>query len=411
MSHLGPNPAAEDSFEQRLRVLGVVMAAVFAVFGLRLFQLQVVEGEQHQRSSQRNSIRTERLTAPRGEIVDRKGRVLATTRPAFHLEVVPSELRNASRTLTVLAALLDGETAQLRTVYGDPKGRARFQPVRLATDLEWDHLARVESHRYALPGVLTEVHPQRTYPNGPLAAHLLGTLGEVTADQLETEHFDDYRAGDVVGQSGVEALLEAHLRGHAGGRNVVVDVAGREVEVLDRVEPWPGGRAVLALDLDLQRAAEEALAAAAPPDEPISGAVVALDPRDGDVLVLASLPAYDPNAFAGRVERALWTGLTRDPLRPLQNRALAGQYPPGSTYKAFVAAAALEEGLRTPRSHVFCPGSLSYGNRTYRCWRKEGHGSVDLLRSLMQSCDSRVTPRPSASERRAASVSTESSRA
>jgi penicillin-binding protein 2 len=387
VSHLGTPSPSDPFFDQRLRLFGLLMVAVFAVFLLRLFQLQVVEGEKHASLSLRNSIRTERLVAPRGEILDRERRVLASTRPAFHLDLMPAEVRDPERTLAVLAALLGHPSETVRAVYGTPRGRARFQPVRLVDDLDWERLARVEAHRYALPGVLTEVRPYRTYPSGPTAAHLLGTLGEVRQRQLESERFEGYRAGDVVGQSGVESSLEAHLRGRAGGRNVVVDVAGRVVEVLHRVEPEPGDRVVLALDLDLQRAAEAGLAAAAPPNEPVSGAVVALDPRSGDVLAMASLPSFDPNAFAGRVDRALWQRLTEDPLKPLQNRAIAGQYPPGSTYKAFVAAAALEEKLRTPRTAVFCPGAFAFGNRSYRCWKQGGHGTVDLHRSLMQSCD------------------------
>jgi penicillin-binding protein 2 len=387
MSQFGPGGGSDPSFDRGLWLFGAAMAAAFAIFLVRLVQLQVVQGDELLQRSQRNSIRTERLTAPRGEIVDRKGRVLATTRPAFHLDVVPSELRDPPHTLNVLARLLGDEPERLRSSYGEPRGRARFQPLRLSADLDWERLARVESHRHALPGVLTEVRPYRQYPHGALAAHLLGSLGEVSPSQLESERFEDYRPGDVVGKSGVEALLEPYLRGRAGGRNVVVDVAGREVEVLDRIEPRPGSRVVLALDLELQRVAEEALAAAAPPGEPVSGAVVALDPRDGGVLVMASLPAYDPNAFSGRIDVALWRELTSDPMKPLQNRALSGQYPPGSTYKAYVAAALLEEKLRTPRTTVFCPGGFAFGNRTYRCWKRGGHGTVDLLRSLMQSCD------------------------
>ena len=387
MSQFGPTGATDPHFDGRLRLLGVAMVAAFSIFGLRLLQLQVLQGDELQQRSQRNSIRTERLLAPRGEIVDRRGRVLATTRPAFHLEVVPSELRDPERTLNVLAALVGDDEGRLRTSYGDPRGRARFQPLRLAADLDWERLARVESHRYALPGVLTEIRPYRQYPHGTLAAHLLGSLGEVSPAELERERFADYRPGDVVGKSGVEALLEPQLRGRAGGRNVVVDVAGREVEVLNRVEPTTGQRVMLALDLELQRAAEEALAAAAPPGESVSGAVVALDPRDGGVLALASLPSYDPNLFSGRIEAAAWQALNADPLKPLQNRALSGQYPPGSTYKAFVAAAALEEKLRTPSTTTFCPGGFRFGNRTYRCWKREGHGTVGMIRSLMQSCD------------------------
>jgi len=387
MTQLGPGGATDPFFESRLRLLGVTMIAAFTIFGLRLFQLQVMQGDELLERSQRNSIRTERLIAPRGEILDRAGRVLATTRPAFHLEVVPSELRDPERTLAVLAALVDEDEEHLLTSYGEPRGRARFQPRRLAADLDWERLARVESHRHALPGVLTEIRPYRQYPHGALAAHLLGSLGEVSPAQLESERFEDYRPGDVVGKSGVEALFESQLRGRAGGRNVVVDVAGREVEVLDRVEARTGHQVVLALDLELQRVAEEALAAAAPPGEPVSGAVVVLDPRDGGVLALASLPSYDPNLFSGRIEVSVWQELNADPLKPLQNRALSGQYPPGSTYKAFVAAAALEEKLRTPRATIFCPGGFRFGNRTYRCWKRDGHGTVALTRSLMQSCD------------------------
>jgi penicillin-binding protein 2 len=387
MTQLGPGGGGEDLFEQRLRLLGAVMALTFVVFAVRLFQLQILEGDTYQRSSQKNSIRTERLIAPRGEIVDRDGRVLATTRPAFNVEVVPSELRRPEHTLTVLASLLGDTPDHLRAIYGDPRGRLRFQPVRLADDLDWERLARVEAHHFALPGVITEVRPFRNYPNGPLAAHLLGTLGEVRSDQLESDAFADYRSGDVIGQSGIEAELEPDLRGHAGGRNVVVDVAGREVEVLDRVEPTPGGRVVLALDLDLQRTAEQGLAATAPEGEQAAGAVVALDPRNGDVLVLASLPSFDPNDFAGRLDPAVWHALMTDPRRPLQDRAISGQYPPGSTFKPFVAAAALQAGVRTAHTTVFCPGSLAFGNRIYRCWRHQGHGNVDLRRAIMQSCD------------------------
>jgi penicillin-binding protein 2 len=387
MSQFGPGGATDPFFEGRLRLFGIAMVVAFTIFGLRLLQLQVVQGDELLQRSQRNSIRTERLIAPRGEILDRNGRVLATTRPAFHLEVVPSELRDSERTLMVLAELIGEDEEQLRASYGSPRGRARFQPQRLAIDLDWERLARVESHRHALPGVLTEARPHRQYPHGTLAAHLLGSLGEVSPAQLESERFENYRPGDVIGKSGIEALFESQLRGRAGGRNVVVDVAGREVEVLDRVEARTGHQVVLALDLELQRAAEQALAAAAPPGEPVSGAVVALDPRDGGVLALASLPSYDPNLFSGRIETATWQALNADPLNPLQNRALSGQYPPGSTYKAFVAAAALEEKLRTPSATTFCSGGFRFGNRTYRCWKREGHGSVGLVRSLMQSCD------------------------
>jgi penicillin-binding protein 2 len=377
----------DDQFEQRLRLLGIVMTGFFALFLVRLFQLQVVEGEQHLERSQRNSIRTERIASPRGELVDRDGRVLASTRVAFELDVVPSELRDRERTVALLATLLGDTSERARTGVLEARGRARFQPVRFADDLSFEQLARVESHRFALPGVLTEVYPRREYPYGSLAAHVIGTIGEIRPEQLEEGGFTGYRAGESIGQSGVEALLEPHLRGRAGGRNVVVDVAGRAVEVLDQVEPRAGGKAVLTLDVDLQQIAEEGLRAAALPGDPAAGVVVALDPRDGDVLALASLPSFDPDAFPGGIEPALWKAINSDPLRPLLDRAVAGQFPPGSTYKPLVAAIALQEKVRTPGASTFCPGSFAFGNHVFRCWKKGGHGSVDLHRSIVQSCD------------------------
>lgn len=388
MSLLGGMSSWIDAhFELRLRVLGIVMTGFFALFLVRLFQLQVVEGEQHLERSQRNSIRTERIASPRGELVDREGRLLASTRAAFELDVVPSELRDKERTLQLLDALLGETPERAREAVLGARGRARFQPVRFEDDLSFEQLARVESHRHVLPGVITEVYPLREYPYGSLAAHVIGTIGEIRASQLEERRFAGYRQGESVGQSGVESLFESHLRGRAGGRNVVVDVAGRAVEVLDEVEPRAGGKVVLGLDVDLQQAAEDGLRAAAQPGDPVAGVVVALDPRSGDVLALASLPSFDPNDFPGGIETSIWKALNADPLKPLQDRAVAGQFPPGSTYKPFVAAIALQEKVRTPSAGVFCPGSFAFGNHTFRCWKRTGHGGVDLYRSLVQSCD------------------------
>ena len=190
-----------------------------------------------------------------------------------------------------------------------------------------------------------------------------------------------------MGQTGVEASLEPHLRGRFGGRNVVVDVAGRAVEVLDAVEPRSGGRIVLTLDVDLQIEAEEGLRAMAAPGDPVAGVVVALDPRNGDVLALASLPNFDPNEFPGGIQPAVWKSLIQDPLKPLQDRAISGTFPPGSTYKPFVAAIALQEKVRTPSAGTFCPGSFTFGGHRFGCWKKTGHGTMDLHRAIVQSCD------------------------
>jgi penicillin-binding protein 2 len=377
----------DASVEERLPLLVVVILLVFGAFVVRLFQLQIIMGEVFAEESDKNSVRLVRLEAPRGDILDREGRVIASTRPAFGLQVLPSDLRQPELAFRALAQLLGEEADTLRDQFGAPNGRARFQPVRLAGDLSYDHLASVESHLYALPGVMTDVRPRRDYVGGELAAHVLGYLGEIQRAQLESRAYREYRSGDVIGQAGIEALEQGQLRGRDGGRNVVVDVRGRVVDVLDEEDPLPGGSVTLTLDLDLQRAAEEAFLPDVIGEPAKMGALVALDVETGDVLALVSKPSFDPNAFAGGVSAATWKQLTTDEWRPLQNRAIAGQYPPGSTYKALVAAAALQEKVITPGSLVYCPGHFTLGRRTYRCWKKEGHGTMALHDALVQSCD------------------------
>jgi len=380
-------PAPDAVLAGRIQLVAGLILLVFGAFLLRLFQLQVLEGEVLSERSAKNSIRTVLLEAPRGEIVDREGRVLATTRPAFGVSVLPNELHDPERTLPALAQLLEREVEAIEGRLGRPRGSARFKPVAVATDLSFDELARVESHGHALAGVATDVQPRRHYVEGKLAAHLLGTIGEVRSEQLERDAFRDYRAGDIVGQTGLEAKLEAHLQGRPGGRNVVVDVSGREVEVIDEVPAVPGGRAVLTLDLDLQRAMEDAFDEVPEGAAPKIGAAVALEVATGDVLAMTSRPGFDPNDFAGGIDAETWNALTGDPWKPLQNRAIQNHYPPGSTYKAVMAAAMLEAGVITEASTVFCPGYYRFGRRSYRCWKRGGHGTVNLRTALQRSCD------------------------
>jgi penicillin-binding protein 2 len=378
---------SDATLEIRLPFVMVLVALPFLLFTLRLFQLQILQGEQYEGIAHGNAVRMVRLEAPRGDILDREGRVLATARPAFGVTVMPSDLRTPETTFAALGQLIDAEPAALSEKVGSPRGRRRFQAVRLAGDLTVDHRARVEAHLYALPGINTDVRPRRDYVEGEFASHLLGTIGEIRRDQLQSGAYGGYRAGEVIGQSGVEKRLETDLRGKAGGRNVVVDVAGRVVKLLDEHKPEPGRSVTLTLDRDLQRVAEagflpEVLGAHAP-----MGAVVAMDPRNGDVLALVSKPGFDPNDFAGGIDTETWQKLTGDEWKPLQNRAISGVYPPGSAYKPVVAAAGLEDGLVTPETKKFCPGHFRLGRRTYRCWRRAGHGWVDLHDALKMSCD------------------------
>jgi penicillin-binding protein 2 len=283
--------------------------------------------------------------------------------------------------------LLDADAAALDEQIGEPSGRRRFQPVQLAGDITYDQLARLESHLFALPGVVSDIQPRRHYVEGDLAAHLLGYIGEIQRRQLEQRTYQGYRPGEVIGQAGIETLFERDLRGRQGGRNLVVDVAGRIVEVLDEEVPVPGRTVTLTIDLDLQKAAEAAFLPEVLGEPGKRGALVAIDVRNGDVLALLSKPSYDPNDFAGGIDAEIWNQLTGDEWRPIQNRAISGQYPPGSTHKVIVAAAALQEEVIDPDERLFCPGYFRLGRRTYRCWKREGHGSVDLREAIKNSCD------------------------
>ncbi|MFP6639230.1 MAG: penicillin-binding protein 2 [Myxococcota bacterium] len=371
----------------RVGWVALMMAVVFAVFIVRLFQLQILEGADLASRSQRNSVRALRLEAPRGDIVDREGRVLATNRPAFRLQVIPNELRSLDLTYSVLADLLERNADDLAERVGKPRGRKRFQPVVLVGDLSYEQRARIETHRYALPGVVTDLTPHRLYVEADRASHVLGSIGQIGSRELASLDFVGYRAGEVIGKDGMESSLESHLRGTPGGRNVVVDVSGQEVEIIDEVDPVPGGRLVLTLDLDLQRVAEQVFRSEDPDQPDPMGALVAMDPRTGEVLALVSRPTYDPNDFSGGIDKAAWNALISHEWRPLRNRAISDQYPPGSTYKPIVAIAGLSEGLLDPHEKVHCPGYYRLGRRVYRCWKHEGHGDVDLEAALRGSCD------------------------
>lgn len=381
---LGGGP--EQVLQGRLVICGIVIAVTFLGFLVRLFQLQIIESNLFKRQAQNNSIQIIRLDAPRGEVLDRRGQVLASTRPSFGLLAVPSEIEDLSEMAVVLGQLTSRPAKWFLDQLGSLPWEKRFQRFRLIEDLSFEVLARVESHLYALPGIFTDVQPRRYYRNGTTAAHLLGSVGEIRGHQLKDEQFSDYRSGDLIGQSGAERRFESYLRGRSGGRTVVVDASGRIIETVDEVAPSRGGSVALTIDLDLQTVAEEALATYGE-SEFRSGAIAAVAVETGEILVMASHPTYDPNDFVGGMATDMWSRIMSDEGKPLTNRVLQSHYPPGSVYKAIVATAFLDDRVVTPQDEVICRGGFRFGGREYRCWKRSGHGNVNLHRALRESCD------------------------
>ncbi|MFQ5894210.1 MAG: penicillin-binding protein 2 [Nitrospinota bacterium] len=367
-----------EAYRRRLRLLAVWTAIAFGGLFLRVWQLQVIQGDTYRALSESNRISTRVIKSPRGLMLDRNGYPLAENRPAFNLLLLKEDVRDMEgmRQVLVRALGMDPEEVDRRLAQGGP-----FRPILIKADIRREAVAYFEEHRPELPGVILEPVPTRRYRHQRLASHVLGYLSEATDRQLRRskEKFP-YQPGDMVGQFGLERLAEAQLRGFPGLRYVEVDAYGRELQVLRRRPSLPGNDIRLSIDLTLQGKAESLL-------DGHTGSIVALDPGSGEVLALVSRPGFDPNQFATGVEPRIWGDLIRNPLHPFQNRAWQGQYPPGSVFKIVLAAAGLEEGLITPKSRFYCPGHFRLGRRVFRGWKPGGHGWVDLKQAVAQSCD------------------------
>ena len=354
--HVSPYDAG---FRRRLwGLMTVVLLSLCLLLG-RTWQLQILQGEYFLRLSEQNRLRSLRTKSLRGKILDRHGYVLADNRVAYTLMAIPADLPPRDELVPLLRTLniaIDPEMPRPR------QRAAALKPVPIQRDFPRDQVAYFAEHRMDFPGMFIEVEPLRTYPYGTLAAHLLGYLGEISESQLQRSKDLGYYPGDLVGQSGLEHAFEDVLRGQPGLRQVEVDVLGRETQVVAARPATPGMDLVLTLDLQLQQLAERLL-------EGHRGSIVALDPRNGQILALVSQPAFDPNAFVPRPSPATWRALSTDPHFPLHNRATQGQYPPGSVFKIVTALGALADGIITPHTTVCCPGYYNFGEHTFRDWR------------------------------------------
>jgi len=365
---------------ERTRYLMTLVAIVFLLLVGHLFSLEVLQGERFTYLAENNRIRLRKVPGPRGVVFDRTGQLLADSRPSFDLLFVPEDAADPEKTLRTLARLLGREDAEFLHLLEQYKGRPPFEEIVLGRDIDWEAVVAVESHQLDLPGVTLRIRPRRSYLGDSMAAHLLGYIGEISRRQLQTYKTNGYSMGDEIGQFGLEKKWEDFLRGRSGGQQVEVDALGRRIRVLHEVEVVPGHTIHLTLDRDLQQTAHEAL-------EGKEGAIVVLDVRNGAILALVSAPAFDPNTFARGLTAEEWLSLSRDPMHPLNNRAIQGVYPPGSTFKIVVAIAALEEGLVEPESRILDPGYFVVGNHVFRDWKKEGHGWVDFHKGIVESCD------------------------
>ncbi len=378
---LNPAPEETPGLRRRFIIASLVVVGIFCVLALRLWFLQVIGVERYRALSERNRIRYVDIQAPRGAIYDRNGQLLVDNRPAFTISVLRQEVDDRQKLFANLSRLLDIDEALLQDRWQEGQSLPRYRPLPLVEDVGRQAMEIVQENAIDLPGILVEVKPFRDYPYGEMAAHLFGYLGEITEEELKKPAFEDYSSGDIVGKTGLERLFEERLQGIKGQKRIEVNVRGRELRQVTTRKPLPGDRLYLTIDAELQQVAEEALADQA-------GAVVVIDVTNGEILAMVSHPSFDPARFARGITSEEWQALIDDPRHPMTDKALRGQYPPGSTFKMTVALAALEAGVVTPATRIRCTGSIRLSKSfEYRCWKKEGHGLIDLHDAIKESCD------------------------
>ena len=365
----------------RLSVLQYVITVLFSILALSFWVLQVVQHAKFEEMAENNHQRTLALRAPRGLVVDRHGKILVENRHSYSISIVREHTKDLNRTIRMLAAVLGLDESGVRTIVDRHRREPTYRPIVIVQDATLAQVAAVKARRldFELPDVYVEEVPTRQYPE-TMGAHLFGYVGEVSDTQVSDQ--EGLKSGDIVGQSGIEKVYNAMLMGEDGAKRVVVNSVGREIRTLEEDEPIEGKRLQLTVDYDVQRAIEEGFDQLG-----FNGAAVVLDPNNGEVLGFTSRPAYDPNAFAAGIDRETWANLTNDDDLPLSDRAIQGRYSPGSTFKMAVATAALQEGVITPDFKVHCTGGATFYGRPFKCWKKGGHGTVDLRHAIEQSCN------------------------
>ena len=365
---------------RRIFMLSIAAVVIFLILLGRLWFLQFIEVDQLKEMSENNRLRFIPVAASRGSLLDRNGKVLVNNTPSYSLAVIPNEVKDRDGLLDTLTRVLKTDRNELLLKWEKGKGRAKYFPVILASGINRDQLEYFEENSLRLTGIDIEVKPVREYPEGAFASHLLGYIGEISEKELSQQDFAEYNPGDYVGKSGIERSFEAYLHGEDGGRQIEVDARGRYLRTVSETQPTSGQSVMMTIDQQLQTATEKALGDKA-------AAAVVMEVNTGEILAFASAPGFDPSLFSGRMPPDTWEAYLKDKRHPLENKALKGQYPPGSTFKIVTALAGLAEGLIDDKTTVNCKGEYQVGTSKFRCWNKKGHGTVNLKGAMRESCD------------------------
>jgi penicillin-binding protein 2 len=366
----------------RLTAVQYIILVVFLILAYGLWRLQVMQSDFYAGLAEKNRIRNVPILAPRGKILDREGRIIVDNYPSFSALLMRDSTRDLYADADLIAQGLHLDPKDLRERIRHFSGMPQYQPIFLKDDITPDELAFVEAHKNELPELDTIMAHRRLYPRNGFMAHLIGYVGEVSEDMLNQPQWEFYNPGDVVGKSGVELQYNQMLIGKNGSRRALVNSRGREMGRLDETPAVPGKQLKLTVDVDLQIAAEEAL-------EGKNGAIVAMDPRNGEILAMVSRPTFDPNDFSVRISKDVWTKLVTDDEHPLLNKAIQAQLAPGSVFKIIMATAGLQEGIAQDL-HINCPGGATFYGRYFKCWiaaEHRTHGGVDISKGIYQSCD------------------------
>ena len=368
------------TFTRRAMLLGGLQASLVSALAARMYYLQVIEADRYKVLAEENRINLRLLPPPRGRVLDRYGTPIALNDHNYRVVVVAEQTPDLDATLDLLARLIAVSDADRARVWKERRRNRAFVPITVKENLNWDQVARIEVNAADLPGVSIEVGQSREYPYGGSASHVLGYVAAVSEKELTGDPLLEL-PGFRIGKSGIERQYDDLLRGAAGASQLEVNAVGRIIRELEREEGQPGLDLYTTLDIGLQQFVQQRLASE------LSASAVLLDVRSGEVLAMGSTPSYDPSAFGRGLTSGEWSALVNDHLHPLTNKAIAGQYAPGSTFKMVVALAALEAGIPSDHS-VYCSGVTTLGSARFHCWKKEGHGRLSsMMEGLKHSCD------------------------